>query len=117
MPMAHDQFDNAARVTRLGAGASIRRRTYRGKAVAAALGRLLNDPAVDSQCKRVAAHFVGTKPLAETCDQIEMFALTTPPTTRRATAPPPAGTQNDVEVIQEPPRPRRPERPPQPGMS
>jgi UDP:flavonoid glycosyltransferase YjiC (YdhE family) len=37
MPMAHDQFDNAHRVARLGAGDVIKRRNYRAKAAAAKL--------------------------------------------------------------------------------
>src|SRR5688572_28571541 len=46
MPLAHDQFDNAARVQKLGVGDSIPRRKYRGARVAAALSKLLASPDV-----------------------------------------------------------------------
>jgi rhamnosyltransferase subunit B len=44
MPCAHDQFDNAARVTRLGIARTISRRRYKPRAVAAELRCLRDDP-------------------------------------------------------------------------
>lgn len=44
VPYLGDQFDNAARVVRLGIGASLGRGGYRGRRVAAVLERLLRDP-------------------------------------------------------------------------
>jgi len=43
VPFAHDQFDNAARVTRLGVARTLSRSRYRASTVAAALDTLLND--------------------------------------------------------------------------
>ncbi|MDQ3440244.1 MAG: glycosyltransferase [Planctomycetota bacterium] len=73
MPMAHDQFDNADRVARLGAGDSIKRRKYRAKAVAAKLSHLLTDKHVASACRQIATRFVGVDALAATCDLIEQL--------------------------------------------
>ena len=73
MPMAHDQYDNGARVARLGVGASIARRGYRAKRVAAKLGALIEDNTVASACRQVAARFVGVDALAETCELIEQL--------------------------------------------
>lgn len=76
MPMAHDQFDNAQRVTRLGAGDSIRRRKYSAKRVAAKLNALLTDNPVAGACRQIAARFVNVDSLAQTCDLIEQLAAT-----------------------------------------
>jgi UDP:flavonoid glycosyltransferase YjiC (YdhE family) len=43
VPFAHDQFDNAERVRRLGAGLSIPRAEYNAKTAEAALASLLGD--------------------------------------------------------------------------
>ena len=71
MPMAHDQFDNADRVARLGAGDWVKRRKYRAKAVAAKLNHLLTDKHVAGACRQVAARFAGVDAMAQTCDFIE----------------------------------------------
>jgi UDP:flavonoid glycosyltransferase YjiC (YdhE family) len=44
VPYAHDQFDNAARVTRLGLARTIPRQRYTPTRVAAELRRLLHNP-------------------------------------------------------------------------
>ena len=44
MPFAHDQFDNAARVTRLGAGRQIAREKFTAESAAREIGALLADP-------------------------------------------------------------------------
>ena len=46
VPHLGDQFDNGARVARLGAGAVVGRKAYWAERVAAVLGRLLDDPGV-----------------------------------------------------------------------
>jgi UDP:flavonoid glycosyltransferase YjiC (YdhE family) len=56
VPFAHDQFDNAERVRRLGAGLSLPRPKYNAKSAEAVLGRLLGDPA-----HAAAAASVGSK--------------------------------------------------------
>jgi UDP:flavonoid glycosyltransferase YjiC (YdhE family) len=79
MPMAHDQRDNAHHVADLRAGDWIKRSRYRAKDVALALAKLVNNPVVKHHCERAAGNFVGVKPMGRTCDEIELFALTTPP--------------------------------------
>jgi rhamnosyltransferase subunit B len=57
VPLAYDQFDNAARVCALGVGARASGGTAGAgpRALTRALGRLLDDPAVRAACARVAA--------------------------------------------------------------
>ena len=71
MPMAHDQFDNADRVARLGAGDWIKRRKYRANAVAAKLNQLLTDKHAAGACRQLAARFAGVDAMAQTCNLIE----------------------------------------------
>ena len=73
MPMAHDQYDNGARVARLGAGATIARRGYRAKRVAEKRRPLVEDKAVASACRQIASRFVGVDALGETCELLEQF--------------------------------------------
>jgi rhamnosyltransferase subunit B len=47
VPFAHDQFDNAERVCRLGAGLTIPRHRYSERAAAQALARLLATPSYE----------------------------------------------------------------------
>ena len=98
MPMAHDQRDNAHHVADLRAGDWIKRSRYRAKNVAVALAKLINNPVVKHHCERAAGNFVGVKSMARTCDEIEMFALTTPPTVRRTPAPGVAPILNSAPV-------------------
>lgn len=55
MPMSHDQPDNATRLRRLGVGAALPPRRFTGRAVAAALDRLLGSEAVRDRCRALAA--------------------------------------------------------------
>lgn len=55
VPHAHDQPDNAARVTRLGVARTIRPRSYRGRRVAGELERLLGERNVATRASEVAA--------------------------------------------------------------
>lgn len=57
VPMAFDQFDNAARVSRLGVGHTLPAARVTGKALANQLLRLLAEPRVRTACKAVRAHF------------------------------------------------------------
>ena len=74
MPMAFDQFDNAARLVRLGVGRVLRPRRFTGPAVARELAALLDSDVVADRCAAVARRFEGTDPVARTCDLIEQFA-------------------------------------------
>jgi UDP:flavonoid glycosyltransferase YjiC (YdhE family) len=75
MPMAHDQYDNANRLKRLGVARVIPAKHYHGPGVAKELAALLNSPEIASSCRAVAARFEGTKPLQETCDLIEQLVM------------------------------------------
>lgn len=54
VPHLGDQYDNAARVVRLGCGATLTRGRYRGEAVARVLGGLLDDPRVSARAEALA---------------------------------------------------------------
>lgn len=71
MPFAHDQFDNAARVCRLGAARQLPRSRYTAKRAARELAALLADGGVIENASRIAA-LIGSEPGAEAaCDAIE----------------------------------------------
>ena len=59
MPLAFDQFDNAARLGRLGVAATLIPRRFRGPAVAHEVARLLTSPAVARACQEAAARISG----------------------------------------------------------
>lgn len=71
VPMAFDQFDNAARVQEMGVGSMIMRRRYRAASVEKALCKLLQDAGVQANCRSVAARFDGRDALQGMCDAIE----------------------------------------------
>jgi UDP:flavonoid glycosyltransferase YjiC (YdhE family) len=70
-PFAHDQFDNADRVVRLGVGRSITAGKYTAKSAAAELSRLLNAPHIARQCRAVADRLPNDDAVGRTCDLIE----------------------------------------------
>src|SRR5512135_928511 len=74
MPLAHDQFDNAARLRRLGVARSLAVGRFRGPAVAAALRSLLDSPEVSARCREVAGRFRDARPLDEACDAVGSLA-------------------------------------------
>jgi rhamnosyltransferase subunit B len=53
--LAHDQFDNARRVRRLGVGVSIERLPVSGRRLARRLSRLIASPSVTERCREIAA--------------------------------------------------------------
>jgi rhamnosyltransferase subunit B len=71
MPMGFDQLDNAARLERLGVGASLPPRRFRGPAVAAALRPLLDDRRVGDRCHDIALRLADADGLERGCDEIE----------------------------------------------
>ncbi len=58
-PMAHDQFDNAARAVALGVAIKIPARKYRAERVVKALERLMSDVPMRERCAQVAAKVTG----------------------------------------------------------
>jgi UDP:flavonoid glycosyltransferase YjiC (YdhE family) len=71
---AHDQFDNGARVTRLGVGSAIGRHQFRVAAVARRIGDLLQSPTIRASCQRVAGKLWARNGLDLAADRIEDFA-------------------------------------------
>jgi rhamnosyltransferase subunit B len=77
MPLSHDQFDNVARMSRLGVARSLSLRRFQGPRVAEALSTLLSSPQVAEACQAVAARFTqGPRPLVAACEAIEALAET-----------------------------------------
>jgi UDP:flavonoid glycosyltransferase YjiC (YdhE family) len=75
MPLSHDQYDNAARMARLGVARTLPPARFRAPAVAAALGRLLDSSAVAASCRQVADRLHDEAPcLVRACEAIENFA-------------------------------------------
>lgn len=71
MPMAHDQFDNAGCVTRLGLGRTLRREAFTGARLAHALAGLLALPPARFQTARDR---LAQTDLAEVCVAVESLA-------------------------------------------
>lgn len=73
VPLAHDQFDNAARVSALGVGDSLHASSLTGGRLRRRLERLLRETAVAEACRRVAAM---TEPaeLGPLCAQLASLA-------------------------------------------
>ena len=71
MPMGFDQFDNAARIERLGVGRALARKAFRGPALADLLGRLLDDPDVAARAGVVAERFANADGIARAADEVE----------------------------------------------
>ncbi len=71
MPLAHDQFDNAALLADLGVGRELRPKRFRAPALAALLGPLLDDPAVAARARELAARCRPDEALDAACRWIE----------------------------------------------
>lgn len=71
MPFAHDQFDNAARVARLGIGQQISRRRYDAASAARALRRLLADEETRSKAERVGSAILAEDGVGTACAALE----------------------------------------------
>jgi rhamnosyltransferase subunit B len=74
MPMAHDQFDNGARIEQLKVGMTIPRGKFTAGNVAGMLRRLLDDPACTQRAQAIARNFENARPIETACDVIEDFA-------------------------------------------
>jgi UDP:flavonoid glycosyltransferase YjiC (YdhE family) len=75
MPMAHDQPDNAARLTRLGVARSLPPRAFRAPAVARSLDSLLTSAEVAARCRDYAGRIRASRPLDQACRLIEALAV------------------------------------------
>jgi UDP:flavonoid glycosyltransferase YjiC (YdhE family) len=75
VPFIDDQFDNAVRVRRLGAGLKMSYLAYRPRTAARNLERLLNSKEIAQSCRALAARLNQQAPLAEACRLIEELAL------------------------------------------
>ena len=71
VPLAHDQFDNAARVRRLGAGASLRITKLNAERLTQALRGIVGNAAMAGRCKAIAERFISDHPLPGLCARLE----------------------------------------------
>jgi UDP:flavonoid glycosyltransferase YjiC (YdhE family) len=71
VPWGHDQFDNAARLRRLGCGAVLSRSRYTGSRAAAALQRLLGAKTLAARCAEVAQAIAAEDGVGAACDFLE----------------------------------------------
>ena len=71
MPLAHDQFDNAERIKRLGIGDSLAVQRFTGPRLARVLKPLLDSSAVAHACKQIATRLAGRNGLQLSADAIE----------------------------------------------
>jgi rhamnosyltransferase subunit B len=79
MPLGHDQYDNAARMSRLGIARSLVPRRFRGPAVASALRMLIDTPEVAARCRAVADRVAQDAPaLDRAVDALESLARPAP---------------------------------------
>jgi rhamnosyltransferase subunit B len=69
-PTAFDQFDNSARIVRLGIGKELLPHRYTEKAVAAALGALAGDPEIKRRCIGIAGRFPHDDAVDKACRMI-----------------------------------------------
>jgi rhamnosyltransferase subunit B len=73
-PMAFDQFDNSRRLVKLGVAEELSVRAFRGPAIAAALKRLIESPAVATKCRNLASRCDGPAALTAACVALERLA-------------------------------------------
>jgi UDP:flavonoid glycosyltransferase YjiC (YdhE family) len=71
VPFAHDQFDNAARVVRLGVGRTLARERYSAATAARELGALLSDPRTSEATVRIGAAVRAEAGVDRACDALE----------------------------------------------
>lgn len=74
MPLAHDQFDNAARIKKLGVGDSAPVKQFKAPLVSMLLKRLLNDVAVERACQDLARRMAPREGLAKSVEALEQLA-------------------------------------------
>ncbi len=70
-PMAHDQLDTLSRVRDLGVGDGLHPHQFKAKRIAAALDRLLHDPAIGQRAKDLSRRFDPAAWMTRTCELVE----------------------------------------------
>lgn len=70
-PFAHDQFDNATRVIRLGVGTQVKRRRLKAPELAATLSRLTDDDGITNRAAQVGALIRAENGVRTACGVIE----------------------------------------------
>lgn len=70
-PLAFDQFDNAARVEKLGVGRMIRKRNFKASNIVQHLHALLGSSDVKTQCHSLQNKFLGKDYLRKSCHLLE----------------------------------------------
>jgi UDP:flavonoid glycosyltransferase YjiC (YdhE family) len=71
VPFAHDQFDNAARVTRLGVGRTLARSRYTAKRIARELSTLLGNARAAPLAAEIGSRVRAERGVAAACDALE----------------------------------------------
>jgi UDP:flavonoid glycosyltransferase YjiC (YdhE family) len=74
VPLAHDEFDNAARLAELGVGDWIYRGKFRDIPASRRLRELLSSPQVALCCQQAAERLAGRDGISRTADAVEHFA-------------------------------------------
>jgi len=74
VPLAHDQFDNAARVKALGVGGSLRAARLSSRRLGGRLGQVVDNAAVAEACRKVAA-LAGPADLRALCNRLASLAM------------------------------------------
>lgn len=75
-PMAHDQPDNSARITKLGIGVELAPKEFTGKSLAEKINTLLSSPDALERCQTFASEIDPAESLDAACEQIENFTHT-----------------------------------------
>jgi rhamnosyltransferase subunit B len=84
-PFAHDQFDNAIRLGKLGVARVIPAKKYKPTLATRELKLLLEDESVSGNCRTIAGRLADDRSLESTCELIE--ALAAAPVTPEVPAP------------------------------
>jgi rhamnosyltransferase subunit B len=74
VPLAHDQFDNAARVTTLGAGGTLRAARLNTARLTRSLRAIVGNTGMTQRCRALAGRFAGADPMPGLCVALEALA-------------------------------------------
>jgi rhamnosyltransferase subunit B len=74
VPSAHDQFDNAWRIVRLGLGRSLPRTRYRAAGAADEMRAVLDDGGIQRRARDFSARIDSASAIEEACALIENLA-------------------------------------------